>query len=243
MNGQPGAHISEHAFGNALDIAAFVLADGHRITVKDGWQRLAGGAGLSARRAGLGLRPVHHRAGAGLEPVPLRSHPRRPDAARERPAHLPAGRGGRRGGGGARPQEPEVRVAADRAAADAALRPADRAGQTIRSPGAATPAAAIRPPPARSPRGGPGSRIRRPRTSTGSRIPGRGRPSTGATTATRAIDRRSAIGLRRPFCRVAFGRSIRPLSVGIGCNIVSIHPAALCSAPSQTPVAYRYSVN
>ena len=37
MNGQAGAHISEHAFGNALDIAAFVLADGHRITVKDGW--------------------------------------------------------------------------------------------------------------------------------------------------------------------------------------------------------------
>ena len=37
MNGQPGAHISEHAFGNALDIAAFVLADGHRITVKNGW--------------------------------------------------------------------------------------------------------------------------------------------------------------------------------------------------------------
>ena len=38
MNGQPGARISEHAFGNALDIAAFVLADGHRITVKGGWQ-------------------------------------------------------------------------------------------------------------------------------------------------------------------------------------------------------------
>ena len=38
MNGQPGAHISEHAFGNALDIAAFVLADGHRITVKEGWK-------------------------------------------------------------------------------------------------------------------------------------------------------------------------------------------------------------
>ena len=38
MNGQPGARISEHAFGNALDIAAFVLADGHRITVKDGWR-------------------------------------------------------------------------------------------------------------------------------------------------------------------------------------------------------------
>jgi hypothetical protein len=38
MNGQPGANISEHAFGNALDIAAFVLADGRRITVKDGWK-------------------------------------------------------------------------------------------------------------------------------------------------------------------------------------------------------------
>jgi hypothetical protein len=38
MNGQSGARISEHAFGNALDIAAFVLADGHRITVKDGWR-------------------------------------------------------------------------------------------------------------------------------------------------------------------------------------------------------------
>jgi hypothetical protein len=37
MNGQPGAHISEHAFGNALDIAAFTLADGRRITVQGGW--------------------------------------------------------------------------------------------------------------------------------------------------------------------------------------------------------------
>jgi hypothetical protein len=37
MNGNANAHISEHAFGNALDIAAFTLADGRRITVKDGW--------------------------------------------------------------------------------------------------------------------------------------------------------------------------------------------------------------
>ena len=37
MNGKSNAHISEHAFGNALDIAAFVMADGRRITVKDGW--------------------------------------------------------------------------------------------------------------------------------------------------------------------------------------------------------------
>ncbi len=38
MNGQPGAKISEHAFGNALDIASFKLADGHVITVKGGWR-------------------------------------------------------------------------------------------------------------------------------------------------------------------------------------------------------------
>jgi extensin-like protein len=37
MNGSANAHISEHAFGNALDIAAFTLADGRRISVKDGW--------------------------------------------------------------------------------------------------------------------------------------------------------------------------------------------------------------
>ena len=38
MNGNSRAHISEHAFGNALDIAAFTLADGRRITVKGGWR-------------------------------------------------------------------------------------------------------------------------------------------------------------------------------------------------------------
>jgi hypothetical protein len=40
MNGNPRAHISEHAFGNALDIAAFTLADGRKITVKNGWRGL-----------------------------------------------------------------------------------------------------------------------------------------------------------------------------------------------------------
>jgi hypothetical protein len=41
MNGNPNAHISEHAFGNALDVAGFMLADGRRISVKDGWHGLA----------------------------------------------------------------------------------------------------------------------------------------------------------------------------------------------------------
>src|SRR5262249_26464082 len=37
MNGDSRAHISEHAFGNAGDIAAFTFADGRRVTVRDGW--------------------------------------------------------------------------------------------------------------------------------------------------------------------------------------------------------------
>ncbi len=40
MNGDPSAHVSEHAFGNALDIAAFTLANDRRISVKDGWNGL-----------------------------------------------------------------------------------------------------------------------------------------------------------------------------------------------------------
>jgi Extensin-like protein C-terminus len=38
MNGNPYAHISEHAFGNALDIAEFTLADGRKISVQYGWR-------------------------------------------------------------------------------------------------------------------------------------------------------------------------------------------------------------
>jgi hypothetical protein len=40
MNGNSYAHISEHAFGNALDIAGFTLADGRQVSVKDGWRGL-----------------------------------------------------------------------------------------------------------------------------------------------------------------------------------------------------------
>jgi Extensin-like protein C-terminus len=41
MNGNSRAHISEHAFGNALDIAAFTLADGRHISVEHGWKGMA----------------------------------------------------------------------------------------------------------------------------------------------------------------------------------------------------------
>jgi hypothetical protein len=37
MNGAGGHGISEHAFGNALDVSGFTLADGRKITIKDGW--------------------------------------------------------------------------------------------------------------------------------------------------------------------------------------------------------------
>jgi hypothetical protein len=38
MNGQRGMPISEHAFGNAIDVAAFTLADGRQVSVRDGWR-------------------------------------------------------------------------------------------------------------------------------------------------------------------------------------------------------------
>jgi hypothetical protein len=37
VNGQTGARLSEHGRSNAVDIGAFILADGRRITVLAGW--------------------------------------------------------------------------------------------------------------------------------------------------------------------------------------------------------------
>ena len=37
MNNVPGAHLSEHGHANAIDISAFVLADGRQIAVKVGY--------------------------------------------------------------------------------------------------------------------------------------------------------------------------------------------------------------
>ena len=189
MNGQAGAHISEHAFGNALDIAAFVLADGHRITVKDGWKGspeeqgfLRDVQGSACDQFTTVLAPGSNQFHYDHIHVDLmrRASGRRicqPGAvdgevvasrARKNPRYARRGRSSRRRRG-------------------ATIRRSSRA--TIRSPGAATPAAANRPPPARSPRGGPASRIRRRRTSTGSRSRARGRRSTGArTSATRCFE-------------------------------------------------------
>ena len=37
-NNQVGAKLSEHSFGNAVDVMSFKLADGYVITVKGGWR-------------------------------------------------------------------------------------------------------------------------------------------------------------------------------------------------------------
>ena len=37
INGRPSGRLSQHALGRAVDIAAFTMNDGRRITVSDGW--------------------------------------------------------------------------------------------------------------------------------------------------------------------------------------------------------------
>lgn len=37
-NNKRGAKMSEHGYGNAIDIAAFTLESGRKVTVKDGWR-------------------------------------------------------------------------------------------------------------------------------------------------------------------------------------------------------------
>ncbi|MCH9808015.1 MAG: extensin family protein [Alphaproteobacteria bacterium] len=53
-NGLAGAKLSEHGLANALDISAFYLADGRKITIRRGWR------GTSGERAFL--RAVHRSA-------------------------------------------------------------------------------------------------------------------------------------------------------------------------------------
>ena len=65
VNNQPGARISEHGFANAVDVSAFVLGNGRRITVEQGWN----GTDEGVRRF---LRAVHRggcqRFSVGLGP-------------------------------------------------------------------------------------------------------------------------------------------------------------------------------
>ncbi|MEM9043767.1 MAG: extensin family protein [Pseudomonadota bacterium] len=45
-NNKPGAQISEHGRGRAIDIGGFILSDGSRITVKEDWGRSDAGRAL-----------------------------------------------------------------------------------------------------------------------------------------------------------------------------------------------------
>ena len=50
VNNSPNGPWSEHAPGNAIDIAAFVLKDGRRVSVLDDWEKGEKGAFLAAAR-------------------------------------------------------------------------------------------------------------------------------------------------------------------------------------------------
>ena len=58
VNGAATGRLSEHATANAVDVSAFVLKDGTRISVLGGWN----GTGLDGERAGRFLRTVRNSA-------------------------------------------------------------------------------------------------------------------------------------------------------------------------------------
>lgn len=71
VNGRAGARISEHGFANAVDVSAFVLGDGRRITIANDWR----GGDVQAQQF---LRNVHRagcrRFAVGLGPDADRFH-------------------------------------------------------------------------------------------------------------------------------------------------------------------------
>ena len=92
-NGNNYGNISEHAFGNALDMAAFRLANGQNIVVV---KRLVAGdaarTGFPARGVRRCLLGILYRARTRQRPLPLQPHPRGSPGlqCQERPAFLPA---------------------------------------------------------------------------------------------------------------------------------------------------------
>lgn len=83
VNSRAGARISEHGYANAVDVAAFVLRDGRRVSVEQGWN----GGEEAVRRF---LRAVHaegcRRFSVGLGPDS--------DAAHTNHLHFDMGRSG-----------------------------------------------------------------------------------------------------------------------------------------------------
>ena len=91
MNSVDGAKLSEHGRANAIDVGAFVLADGSRISVKEGWR------GSDRERAFL--RQVHDGARPRSRFPPSRSFSSRPRASwpGRAVAYLQIGQGGQCG--------------------------------------------------------------------------------------------------------------------------------------------------
>jgi len=86
-NNQRGAKISEHSFGNALDISAFTLASGRTVEVESGWRSWGKESGF--------LKQVHDKACGAFTTV------LGPEADRHHQNHLhfDLGRHGRSGAG------------------------------------------------------------------------------------------------------------------------------------------------
>lgn len=62
IGGGQNGNWSEHATGNAIDIAAFVLEDGTRISIKGDWKAAANGTGEEANEQAAFLREVRDAA-------------------------------------------------------------------------------------------------------------------------------------------------------------------------------------
>jgi len=88
-NNAERGRISEHAFGNALDVSAFVLASGRVITVEDGWSTAGAFLGVSSQATFL---KAAHDDACGLFATVLGP---RTNALHENHFHLDLGRGGR----------------------------------------------------------------------------------------------------------------------------------------------------
>ncbi|MEO9876037.1 MAG: extensin family protein [Anderseniella sp.] len=86
-NNKRGAKISEHAFGNALDVSAFTLASGRVVEVEDGWK--------SGGKESAFLKQVHGKA-CGTFTTVLGP---KADAAHRNHFHFDLGKHGRSGKG------------------------------------------------------------------------------------------------------------------------------------------------
>ncbi len=87
-NSSGSARISEHSFGNAFDISAFVLASGRSVTVEGDWSTLGSFFGFSDRASFL--KAIHTGA---CETFPTVMGPRA-NALHENHFHIDLGRGG-----------------------------------------------------------------------------------------------------------------------------------------------------